>query len=427
MELWKRNFAFVWANNFITAIGMMAFLPLFPLYLREMGITDSGEIRLWSGVLVGAAPLTAALMGPVWGSLGDRMGRKLMLLRANLSIVLFVGLMGLARSPTDLLLLRLAQGVFSGFIAPSLALVSVATPEDRQGRVMGLLHTALLAGGVAGPLIGGFVADAVGMRMVFPITASLSLVAAISTSLFVREPALVTRRHEVRFTPVSLFQTAFRDLLGFLKEGPWRAILLTVFAVRFGVALIDPILALYVETLDGYDPAMLATTTGIVFGLTTVATLVLTPVWGSIGDRQGARRLLLFCATGASLSYLPQAFVTDVWSLAALRLISGAFVAGIFPAAYTMTAKHSRPDQRGSAYGFTFSSLVLANALGPATGGALAAVIGLRALIVCAAVLMALAALRLVLLRRSGRFGDEPQDEPRDEPTDGCLPEGRVV
>ena len=68
MQLWRRNLILVWINNFITAVGMMAFLPLFPLYLQEVGVTDPAQVRIWSGVLVAGAPMTAVVMGPIWGA-----------------------------------------------------------------------------------------------------------------------------------------------------------------------------------------------------------------------------------------------------------------------------------------------------------------------------------------------------------------------
>ncbi len=433
MQSWKRNFYLVWANNFVTGVGMMAFIPLFPLYLRELGVTDPGAVSAWAGVIFAGAPLTAACMGPLWGALGDRVGRKPMMLRANLSIALFVGSMAFAGSPLQLLLLRLGQGFFSGFMAPSVTLVSVATPMERQGRVMGLLHTALLAGGIVGPLLGGYVADNFGLRWVFAVTSCLSLLAATMTALFVREvphdaaaaspdrgpsadaadpageqPAPAPRP---RLTLGSLLRGAWSDIGVLVRTGPLRSILVVVFAVRFGAALIDPILALYVETLEGFDADRLATTAGFVFGLTSVAALIFTPVWGRVGDSLGASRALGICATGAGLAYLAQAFVTHVDALAALRFLSGSFVAGIFPAAYAATARHSSVERRGSAYGVTFSSLIFANALGPASGGLLAARFGLRRVMLLASLLMLGAALHVIVrsIRRRRRGAAPPR------------------
>jgi DHA1 family multidrug resistance protein-like MFS transporter len=403
MHAWKRTFLLVWLNNFVTAMGMMAFLPLLPLYLRELGLRDPAAVTIWSGVLVASAPLTAAFMGPVWGAIGDRVGRKPMMVRANVAITLFVGAMSLVTSPLQLLALRLAQGTFSGFMAPSVTLVSVMTPPDRQGRVTGLLHTAVIAGSLCGPVIGGTLADHVGFRAVFVACASLSALAAIVTSLGVREPPLSRPRQAGALRPVALMRSVLDDFSTFLSPGPLRTVLVCVFTVRFGAAMVDPILALYVETLEGFRPDLLATTTGLVFGATALATLVLTPVWGRLGDHRGHGTLLVACAGGAALSYGLQGLVTSVTPLYVLRFCSGACVAGIFPAAYAMAARHSSAERRGGALGLTFSSIVLANALGPATGGLTAAVLGLRPLFLVAAVLMGAAGARLLLRQRAGR------------------------
>ena len=82
MSKWKRTFVVIWTADLITAIGMMSFLPFFPSYLEELGLSDPDEIAVWAGLVFGAAPMVAALMAPLWGSLSDRYGRKLMMLRA---------------------------------------------------------------------------------------------------------------------------------------------------------------------------------------------------------------------------------------------------------------------------------------------------------------------------------------------------------
>jgi DHA1 family multidrug resistance protein-like MFS transporter len=425
MESWKRNFLLVWLNNFVTAAGMMAFLPLFPLYLRQLGVTDESSVRIWSGVLVAGAPLTAAFMGPVWGALGDRIGRKPMMVRANLAIVVFVGAMSLVGSPLQLLALRLAQGLFSGFMAPSMTLVSVATPPGRQGRVSGLLHTAVIAGGLVGPVLGGFLADRIEFRWVFVVCALLSIVAASIVALWVREAPRVrpASADTSGLETLSLMRTVLRDVAVFLAPGPLRALLVAVFAVRIGAALIDPILVLHIERLDGYHPELLATTTGLVFGATAAATLVLTPVLGRIGDRRGHAGMLAICAAGGGLAYAAQGVATSVSWLYVLRFLSGAALAGVLPAAYAIAARASSAERRGGALGVTFSSLVLANAIGPAGGGLLAALIGLRPLFFVAAALMLAAAARMAFRPAGETHGPgaaQPSQRSKLAPDSSC-------
>lgn len=401
----RRNFTVVWAANFVTAVGMMGFIPLIPLYLRELGVSGTEDERIWSGVLAAGAPLMAAFMAPVWGSLGDRLGRKPMLMRANLAIVLFVGSMGFAGSVWQLLALRLAQGVFSGFLAPAMTLVSVTAPAESQGRTVGWLQTGVLCGSAVGPLVGGAVADAFGLRAVFLVCASMSLVAFALVGLFVIEPP--GERHgsaELR-GPLQLLRGVARDVQLLLASRALRGVLIGVFAVRFGASIIEPVLALFVETLDGVDHEALATDAGLVFSVQVAATVFVTPLWGRLGDRRGPRRVFRLCAAGAAAAYLSQAWVTSFHGLLALRFMSGVFLAGIMPMAYAAASRHSSSEQRGGAYGFTFSSVILARGLGLLFGGWLAARVGFAPLFVGGALLMGVAA---VLARMGGAGAPGP-------------------
>ncbi len=183
----QRTYLAVWAANFLAAIGMMSFIPFFPSYLAHLGV-EPELVPLWAGILVGAAPLAAAFMGPVWGALGDRYGRKPMVLRALVGIVLFVSLMSLARTPLQLLFLRLGQGVFSGFLPPSVTLVTMSFPSGHQGRIAGGLQAAMAGGTIVGPLFGSFFRANYAPHLLFLATASLALVAALSVAILTREP-----------------------------------------------------------------------------------------------------------------------------------------------------------------------------------------------------------------------------------------------
>jgi len=392
-DIGRRNFAAVWVANFITAVGMMGFIPLIPLYLRELGVSGAESERIWSGVLAAGAPLMAAFMGPLWGSLGDRVGRKPMLLRANLAIMVFVGCMGLVTSIWQLLALRLIQGVFSGFLAPAMTLVSVTAPAERQGRTLGLLQTGVLCGSAIGPLVGGAVADSLGLRAVFFVCAGTSLVAFLVVALVVVEPPRAAVPKGSLSGPGKLLRAVAGDLRLLLANRALRGVLLGVFAVRFGASLIEPVLTLFVETLKGVDPERLASQAGLVFSVQVAATVFVTPYWGRLGDRRGPRRVFRLCAAGAALSFGAQALVTSLPQLLCLRLVCGVFLAGIMPTAYSAASRHSSADQRGGAYGFTFSSVILARGLGLLGGGWLAAHVGFAPLFVVGGLLMGAAAL----------------------------------
>jgi DHA1 family multidrug resistance protein-like MFS transporter len=272
----------------------------------------------------------------------------------------------------------------------------------------------------------------------------LSAAAALITVFFIRElkPPPESAREPAREPAKENEKNAFRslakairsDLGSFLKPGPLRGLIAAAFAIRFGAALADPILAIYIESLKGYDEAYLATTTGLVFGATAVATLLFAPMWGRLGDRHGHGLLLAVCATGAGAFYVLQSLVFEVKLLYALRFASGSFLAGIFPSAYALAARHSPVERRGGAYGLTFASFGLANAAAPLSGGVLSAILGVRSLFLLSGVLMLLASAPLHFCRftrkavreSSPRTGSKGVDFQRSVVGEGCTdPEGK--
>ena len=214
---WRRTYWVVWIANLVTSIGMMSFLPFFPSLLAEMGVTDEGARSTWAGACFAAAPLSATISAPMWGALGDRFGRKVMVCRAMMAISLFVGMMGFASSPAQLLALRLCQGMFSGFIPPSITLVSIAAPADRQGRVAGNLGMALGVGGLVGPMLGGFLATWFGSRRaVFFVVGVLALVSTVIVWFGAEEDRSLRRTTETteaeRQSPLKRVGAAFRRM-----------------------------------------------------------------------------------------------------------------------------------------------------------------------------------------------------------------------
>ncbi len=156
MEPWKRNLYTLWATEFLAALGMALVLPFLPFYIRELGVKELHDVERWSGFVFAAPFLVAIFTGPLWGWLGDRYGRRMMLIRALFGYAISSSLMAFAQNVQQLFILRLIQGGVSGFIAATLAIVATTTPRERMGYAMGVLQTSLTTGAIIGPFVGGF-------------------------------------------------------------------------------------------------------------------------------------------------------------------------------------------------------------------------------------------------------------------------------
>ncbi|TIY02184.1 MAG: multidrug efflux MFS transporter, partial [Mesorhizobium sp.] len=127
---WRRNFAVCFAGSFSTLVAMTLLLPFLPLYVEQLGAEGHAAIVQWSGIAYGATFFAAALVAPLWGRLGDRYGRKLMLVRASFGMAVCMSLTGMVETVWQLVLLRLLIGFAGGYSSGSTILVAMQTPKD---------------------------------------------------------------------------------------------------------------------------------------------------------------------------------------------------------------------------------------------------------------------------------------------------------
>jgi MFS transporter, DHA1 family, multidrug resistance protein len=355
--------------QFSAVAGLAMVMPFLPLYVPQLGVTEPESVRMWSGLLFAAPFVMSALLQPFWGALGDRRGRKPMIVRAMLGLALANFVMGFAETAPQLLGLRLLQGTLSGFVAPSLALLASCTPIQRTGSALGTLQTAMVGGMTVGPLLGGVMAHYMGYRLIFFLTGASCFVGAMVVMALVRE----------RFEkPPASERSRIRENMRLILHSPQlRFLLFLAVLVQFSIGVVGPSLSLYVEFL-GVPSDLVAIMSGMVFGITGLTNATMAPVWGRWADRAGYRRILEYCLAGAALFYLPQAFVTDAYQLLVLRGGLGLFLGGVLPVSNSIVRRSTPDESRGGVFGILQSALLMGNVIGPLVGGVLGAYFGLR-------------------------------------------------
>ena len=398
MEAWQRNLYIIWVSQLVAIIGFSVVFPFLPYYVQELGVTELHQVELWSGVLFATQAVTMAIFAPIWGTLSDRYGRKLMVQRAMFGGAVTLAAMGFAQDVWQLAVLRAIQGMLTGTVSAATTLVASSTPRERSGYALGLLQMAIWSGASVGPLLGGLVADTWGYRAAFWVTGILLFLAGLTVWRFVEED----------FEP----PTRDKDRPG---EGFWEGVrlvvhqrpLLSLFSIRFimrmGVRLIGPVLPLFVQTLVP-PTARLATITGLISGVQAGASAIGAVTLGRASDRIGYRRVLLACTVGAAILYVPQFFVTTPWQLLVLQGAVGLVMSGVLASTSALLATLAPEGRQGAVYGVDASVVSAANAVGPMLGATIAATVGLRAPFLLTAGALALAAgLVWLLVPRDGQ------------------------
>jgi DHA1 family multidrug resistance protein-like MFS transporter len=394
MEFWQKNLYSLGFAQLISAVGLSLVIPFLPHYVRELGVTGEEAVQIWSGLIFSAPFMVSAFLQPIWGVLGDRHGRKPMVVRAMLGLSLAHFLMGFAQSAPQLLILRLFQGSLAGFVAPALALMASCAPKERTGQALATLQSSLVSGMVMGPLLGGVLAHFMGYRLIFFWTAFFCLCGAIIVILFVKEDFIPQSKEK---------RSRVRENLRHVFHSPeLRTMLFLLILVQFSVVLVAPFLTLYVEYLK-FSPEYVGLMTGLVFGITGIANASTAPFWGKRADRIGYQKVLRRSLLGIALFSLPQAFVTDVYQLLVLRLGLGAFYSGVIPTINTIVQRSTPEKDRGGIFGIFHSGILIGNMSGPFMGGILAAFLGLRTIFLVTTGIFCLALIWQRMITRAGR------------------------
>lgn len=384
-ELWQRNLIVISLAELIAISGFTVFMPFMPYYVQELGVIRLEEVEFWSGLLLTSQAVVMAAAAPLWGSLADRYGRKIMVLRAMLGGSVVVALMGFAQNVGQLVVLRAFQGALTGTVPAATTLVASSAPPERRGYSLGLLQMAIYLGASVGPLLGGLIADHMGYRATFWVTGGLLFSAGVLVSALV---------HEEFTSPEKTDSTEKTHLWDGLVIVLHTRALMVVFGIRvlmrLGMRVVGPMLPLFVQEITA-PGTKIASLTGIIEGFAAAASAVSAVVLGRVSDRIGYRRILLVCGAMACVLFGLMAGVHTPMQLLILRALGGAVMGGILASISALQASLAPKDRFGAVYGVDTSVVAAANAAAPMIGAGLAAGWGLSSVFLGAAAMYGVA------------------------------------
>ena len=189
----NRNLLAIAGACFIGFSGFTLAMPFLPLYFAQLGMRDAADIALWSGLSLGVTPGMTALLAPLWGRVADRHGTKFLVLRSLICFVITMVLMGLVTRPWHIFGLRVLQGFFAGYGALAVSMAAQAAPPERMASAIGTVQMAQRLGPAVGPVIGGVLAVAIGIRASFFVSSLFYLAALILVWCWFEEPPQAAR------------------------------------------------------------------------------------------------------------------------------------------------------------------------------------------------------------------------------------------
>ena len=335
------------------------------------------DLDLWTAASASASGLSMAVASPIWGILGDRYGRKPMLLRSMIGGALTVGLIYFAQNPTELVVLRFLQGATSGTVAAATALVAAETPRSRVGWALGVVTSAVALGGAIGPVVGGFAGSILGLRLVFLAGGILLLLSLIPVVLIVRESP-ITRRSGVGPSTIALIDQ---------RPGLKRAVGVLIGAQGLISVCNSATQQLVVLRLIEMLTNGVAAVSGIGFGLAGVASSA-----AAVGYTRVTRRLgyVRTAAAAAGLVGLAVALIgVAPWPALIVAGIglNGLFSGVVIPATASMIGLETPSEAQSTIFGLNASSVAFGFFLGPLIAGTVAATSGVPAALFVIAIL----------------------------------------
>ena len=343
METWKRTVYISLVCVFCIAFGVSQLAPILPLYFHDLGVQTPEAMSLWSGLATGATYIIVCIAAPFWGRIADKRGRKITLIRSSFGMALCNILIAFQTTPEGVVLIRLIQGLVSGFYSASITLIASESPIERTGWALGLLASANLAGSLIGPLLGGYIADTVGIRNDFIIVGIIMSLAGLLAAVFIHED--YKPKANVEKLSISKLKEQIPEFNSVI------ALCVASFIYAICIMSLQPVISVYIKGILPSNTENIAFIAGVVISLIYVGIL-----------------------------NIPQAYVSDVYQLAIIRFLQGFGLGGMLPALNTYLSSKTPREFTGQVFSYNQSCLFLGYFLGAVGGASLMAWLGFTTL-----------------------------------------------
>jgi MFS family permease len=340
----------IYATTLVETLGYTLMIPLLPAIVQQYGASD-----VMSGALLSVPAFCAVLAAPIWGKLSDRLGRKTIILVAQL--LTLAGYLLQATAPTLLwiFIARIISGSGGGALGAVQSYIADVTKEEDRDLAYSLYGAVFGTAFILGPITSGFLLRS-GISRPFYVAAAIEIVTIVMTATL-----LPSRMHRPSRTTIAASLKA-ANVPGV------RLVLIRQFLAIFAIVCFLANFALYLHHVLNSpveEVGWLLAMAGIVGGGALI--FVVSPLAARLGNRRVAQ-------IGLFLSFLAYgflSFVTDL-GLFCIALIAWAIGSSLVePTLTALLSLRAKRAERGAIMGISDSLNSVAMILGPATGSAI--------------------------------------------------------
>ena len=378
----RKVFPILALSIFCCMLGSGIVIPLLPLYAESLGASG-----VWLGLIFAGFAIAHAISTPIFGRLSDRKGRK-SILTIGLLLYAVISLGFVWADDVYLLVpLRFLQGIAGGMILPiAQAYVGDLSPQGEEGKWMGYANAAFFSGFGFGPLMGGVLAEHLGMDVAFFTMGGLNLLAFFIATFFLPE---VSQQKLAASTNLS-----FRAISG-------SRVMLGLISFRLTLTLGRSVFLTFIPIFAAVGLGLRTSLIGVLLAVSTLLLSILGVPSGRIADRL-SRRVLIVLGCVISFIYLVLLPLADnFWTLLILTALGSVGGAVAVPAASAIAVAEGRKYGMGSTIALFSMALSIGMSIGPILGGAIADFSGINSAFYFGAIVTLVGAGLFLLFTRS--------------------------
>ena len=352
----RRALALVLSVLLIDMIGFGIVIPVMPDLIVGLTQAPLGEAARLSGWLMGTFAAMQFLFGPVVGGLGDRFGRRPVILLSMLAFGLDYLVMGVAPTFGWLFASRAVAGITGATFVPATAYIADITPPERRAQSFGLIGAAFGVGFTIGPALGGMLGG-LGTRAPFFAAAALALLNATVGFFLLPESLPAERRRPFRIARANPFGT----LASLARHGGARPLFVAWFLWMLAHQSYPSTWAFFTKLKFGWsDGAVGASLAYAGFSMAMAQAFVTRRLIPVIGER---RAILLGLSIGM-VGFLGNALVPQGWMVYLVMSVS-ALQGLVFPSMNATLSRMVAADEQGELQGGVASLQSMSAIVGP--------------------------------------------------------------